>query len=222
MIASRYYHNILVRRLYKNQDEAKLISPRHYNNVSLRRIVQEEFRRGNVIMDEHTPYPSSSFSDTQSEAQQAHVFKGGDGKEGVVEITDRIDAAFTVLRKLSVIWKSFDSMYFVQQEALNTTDDTTTPANDDPTKNMHDSNIGKGTDLNVTESLALLPGILLAAHPMVKGPLHRSVILLLEHNTQGTYGIVLNRPTYHKLGDTVKNLPVSPHVPPSPPILLTP
>lgn len=231
--ASRYYHNILIRRLYRNEDEAKFISPRHHNNVSLVEIVKEEFRRENVMIseDDDTPdhdHPSSSFS-SFSDPQQgmggvgAAVAGGSQGgKESMVEITDRIDAAFTVLRKLSVIWKSFDSMYSEQQETLNAlssnklshTNDNNNNNNNNIDNSSHtdtseavaDSG-GRQRDLTVTESFALLPGILLAAHPMVKGPLHRSVILLLEHNTQGTYGIVLNRPTYHKLGDAVKNLP---------------
>lgn len=63
--------------------------------------------------------------------------------------------------------------------------------------------------LIIHESDALFPGVLLVAHPMVHGPLERSVILILEHNASGTYGIVINKPidTAYSLSDYVKNLP---------------
>ncbi len=49
--------------------------------------------------------------------------------------------------------------------------------------------------------------MVLVAHPMLTGALHRALILLLEHGENGSYGIVINRPTQHTLGSAVKNLP---------------
>ncbi len=48
-------------------------------------------------------------------------------------------------------------------------------------------------------------GTLLIAHPSIKDPnFRRSVVLLCEHNDEGTYGLVLNRPTPFQLNEVVE------------------
>lgn len=90
-----------------------------------------------------------------------------------VKHSDRLDAGFAVLRKLSILWKSFGSI----------TDDN----------NEYETEIGEEEEVNVQVALSttLASGTLLLAHPMLQGPLHRSVILLLEHNSKGSYGKIL-------------------------------
>ncbi len=47
-------------------------------------------------------------------------------------------------------------------------------------------------------------GTLLIAHPVIRDPnFRRSVVLLCEHNEDGTYGLVLNRPTPFHLSEIV-------------------
>lgn len=115
---------------------------------------------------------------------------------GIYADTDRVDAAFAAVRKLSSLWKCYSSSVAVvgrsQQEAS-----CAIPL------------LNKSTDLvDITETASLLPGILMIAHPMIQGPLKRAVILLLEHNTTGSYGVVINRPLNHTLASAVKNLPL--------------
>lgn len=50
-------------------------------------------------------------------------------------------------------------------------------------------------------------GILLISDPFLKDPnFMRTVVLLCEHNTEGTFGLVLNRKTEYTLGDLITNL----------------
>lgn len=51
-------------------------------------------------------------------------------------------------------------------------------------------------------------GILLISDPFLKDPnFMRSVVLLCEHTEQGSFGLVLNRRTEHKLGHLIDTLP---------------
>ncbi len=194
---AKYYQHVLLRRLFPH-DEMKLFSPLTMTSVSLSDVIREEFSRMDFELDEK--YDS----------------------------TVRVDAAFAALRKLSTVWKAYESMEafgsVVKDQADN--DDSNSDSNNsssisasttkykktkEKTPQEHScEGAGEEDDdsLQVTpHSSVLMPGVLLAAHPMVKGPLHRAVILLLDHNTQGTYGVVLNRPTSHTLDTAVKNLP---------------
>jgi putative AlgH/UPF0301 family transcriptional regulator len=50
-------------------------------------------------------------------------------------------------------------------------------------------------------------GCVLAAHPLLHGPLSRAVILVLQHDNTGSYGVVINHRSDKPLCDVVKNLP---------------
>ena len=148
-------------------------------------------------------------------------------------LASRIDAAFTAVRKLSSLWKCFISMQSSAESAeeigtLHLTDRrggppgwvrstssssaaaTTKSSTTSDSSYTNSSPLLKklaGQKLTVSETNSLLPGIILVSHPMIQGPLKRAVILLLEHNTTGSYGVVINRPTSHTLSSSVKNLP---------------
>ena len=48
-------------------------------------------------------------------------------------------------------------------------------------------------------------GTLLIAHPVIRDPdFRRSVVLLCDHNEEGSYGLVLNRPTPFQLSEVVE------------------
>jgi putative transcriptional regulator len=50
-------------------------------------------------------------------------------------------------------------------------------------------------------------GVLLISDPFLKDPnFMRTVVLLCEHTTEGSFGLVLNRKTAHTLGDLVTHL----------------
>lgn len=60
----------------------------------------------------------------------------------------------------------------------------------------------------ITESLE--PPLLLIAMPQVVDPFfHRSVILLLEHARDGSFGLIVNRPTDVPVGEILSELEVS-------------
>ncbi len=56
-------------------------------------------------------------------------------------------------------------------------------------------------------SLSLKKGIFLIADPKLRDPnFSQTVILLCEHNNQGSLGVVVNRPTTLRLSDAIPNL----------------
>ena len=105
---------------------------------------------------------------------------------------ERLDAGFAALRKLSSLW----SIYNTQES-----DD------EGDSNNPGDEEHFSALESEVSLAPALSSGVLLLAHPMLQGPLHRSVILLLEHNSKGSYGVVINHRTGHSIRSSVKNLP---------------
>ena len=55
------------------------------------------------------------------------------------------------------------------------------------------------------------PGTILISHPLVYGVLHRSVILVVESNDKGSYGLIINKFTDNTVNDSVRNLPDKVH-----------
>jgi putative transcriptional regulator len=55
----------------------------------------------------------------------------------------------------------------------------------------------------VSESLA---GSLLVASPSMSDYFHRTVVLVVEHNPEGAFGLVLNRPSEASVGDAAPEL----------------
>ena len=104
--------------------------------------------------------------------------------------SERIDAAFLAIRKLSSLWRYYSTM-------------ETAPRDRSSKRERAQS----GPEIAVTETSTLLPGTILVSHPMIQGPLKRAVILLLEHTTAGSYGVVINRPTDHTIKTSVRGLP---------------
>src|SRR4051794_4345993 len=55
----------------------------------------------------------------------------------------------------------------------------------------------------------LSPPVLLLAMPQVLDPFfHRSVVLLIHHEDEGSFGFILNRPTGIKVGEILKGMEV--------------
>ena len=60
---------------------------------------------------------------------------------------------------------------------------------------------------NATTSLT--PPLLLAAMPQVQDPFfHESVVLLVHHDDNGSFGLIVNRPTEVKVADILKGLEI--------------
>jgi putative transcriptional regulator len=54
----------------------------------------------------------------------------------------------------------------------------------------------------------LAPGVLLVAEPALLDPnFRRTVILLCDHNAEGSFGLILNRPTEYHLGEVLAEPP---------------
>ena len=114
-----------------------------------------------------------------------------------ISSAERLDAGFAALRKLSSLWSIYNTQESDEDE------------DEDDVLELDDEELSTALDSDVSLAPALSSGVLLLAHPMLQGPLHRSVILLLEHNSKGTYGVVINHRTGHSIQSSVKNLPES-------------
>ena len=122
----------------------------------------------------------------RNEFRQAH---------NTYSVTDRVDAAFAAVRRLSSLWKFFTTN-IIEGKSVEVDDSSRDEKRE---KQLLTFKVGEAENLK--------PGVILAAHPMVQGPLRRAVVLLLEHGEQGSYGVVLNKPTRHLLETGVLNLP---------------
>jgi putative AlgH/UPF0301 family transcriptional regulator len=153
-------------------------------------------------------------------------FRSRDTVVGSVALPDRLDVSLLYMKKLSTTWKSFSGSSKESHKNRRSIMDTKADAEKTETKTVASRQITK-TNTNTQKdnttsdaaqrylgrikasiTLNLTPGTLLIAHPLVSGPLHRSVVLLLEHSVDnGSYGIVINRRTDHTISSAVKNLP---------------
>lgn len=128
-------------------------------------------------------------------------------------IDDQIDAGFALYRKFTAIWENYTSFSSVLFSSLNGSKKETTEkrGNDTlangPKSKKKETLRQKEPFLPFEEAVSPAPGLVLISHPLINGPLHRTVILILEHTESGSYGIVVNRPTSHTLKSAVKNLP---------------
>lgn len=58
------------------------------------------------------------------------------------------------------------------------------------------------------EEIRVAPGLLIAM-PQLRDPnFDRSVVLMIEHRTEGSFGLVINRPTRTPVGDLLKSIDV--------------
>lgn len=122
--------------------------------------------------------------------------------ENTINLRDRIEAGFTVVRKFSSLWKYYLSMGIQPVD----NDIHTLDSAEHAAMTSDDTSTGSSTSSNLNTLSSLKPGVILLSHPMVDGPLRRAVILIVQHESQGTYGLVLNRPTGYDLKHSVKGL----------------
>jgi putative AlgH/UPF0301 family transcriptional regulator len=121
-----------------------------------------------------------------------HILRN-EARKGDAESKLKIETGLSFMHKLTSVWKQFI-------EAVDPKDNVSK----DKSWENHDS---AGRDIFFLERKEIEAGNVLIAHPLLSGPLHRSIILVLEHSDKGSYGLVVNRPTSHSLHSAVTNLP---------------
>jgi putative transcriptional regulator len=100
--------------------------------------------------------------------------------------SDRVDACFNVVRKLSSVWSSYQKLVMLERRTVNSC-----------------------SDIIAAPADSLERGVLLVSHPLLDGPMRRAVVLVLEHGEHGSYGLVINRPTTYSLYEACGGLPQS-------------
>jgi hypothetical protein len=84
-------------------------------------------------------------------------------------------------RKLTSVWNTYKKSNSSINNSINN-------------NNNSDSSSSNNNDIEIDTNIypVIQPGILLVAHPLLTGPLRHSVILVLEHDDNCTYGIKLH------------------------------
>jgi len=126
---------------------------------------------------------------------------------------DALDVGIYCLKKASMLLSLFEKL----SDGTSTTAGTTTvPGESTATSSATDTSAGKGDSMVASAVAAnvapvpdqvLGPGKLLVSHPLMEGPFRRAVILILEHNDKGSYGLVVNKATDYSLASAVRNFP---------------
>lgn len=115
----------------------------------------------------------------------------------------RIDAGFALLRALSSVW----SQYLVCLDDTTKIEEYKPLAYDDvEALSVYDTD-DSIYDFPVRLTNELKAGTLLIAHPLMRGHVHRTVVLLLEVNKNGAYGLIINIPTNKTLNTATRNVP---------------
>ena len=60
----------------------------------------------------------------------------------------------------------------------------------------------------ITDELHLIPGVLVATPSLLDPNFHHTVILMLQHDEEGSLGLVLNRPTKHPCAEVARSLDI--------------
>lgn len=116
-----------------------------------------------------------------------------------VSLNSRIDVGFSLLRQLSALWVTYEQevQYRVDIENMLTehrASITDTESDKKVSSKKKKSVSSKPLKLDATTApVTIQPGVIVAAHPMVHGDMHRTLVLIVEHNEEYTYGVVLNK-----------------------------
>lgn len=101
-----------------------------------------------------------------------------------ISTSDRITAGFAFLRKFSSLWVQYENSVGKPRKR-----------------------ISKDEKFRVKFCNKLSTGVMLCAHPMVPGYMQRAIVLVLEHNEHGSYGIIINKKTDHNVDTSTLNMP---------------
>ena len=197
-VARKLYRSLLL--LAKNFDEAPSSKALLYRTAtaSVKKSATSQYY--NDLLDRFLQKDSHLYrpvGETSARSITSIVKDEFREKEAKIAMSSRIDTGFALLRKLTVIWK-----FFVEVDAESIVDDL--ESSEGPRLDACPASM---KNLEVSFATKITAGTIILAHPMLQGPLHRSVILILNHSDKGSYGLVINRVTDKDVKSAVKNLP---------------
>lgn len=198
-------------------------------------VLEEFLRKKQFYHPLISSSPSDSHEDDKSSIQSL-IKKHFRIQEHIASTTFRIDTGFSILRKLANIWHTHQIVEEQEQQQLeqgganrdlSSSSSSSSVAACVGTEPSGSSSRRRSSDdddetaapsfLDLSGALKrkvavemtneLGKGVILVSHPLLNGPLYRSVILMLEHGENGSYGVVINKPTSHTVKGAVVNLP---------------
>lgn len=125
------------------------------------------------------------------------VIKSEFRKQKDISLDIRMQGAFKGIRKFSSVWSTYDKAIAREGEVGVGQQEPMLPPR---TPAAAVCQPFTGFD-------RVFSGVVLAAHPLVHGPLSRSVVLILQHDSNGSYGVVINHRSQKQLSEVVQNLP---------------
>jgi putative transcriptional regulator len=75
---------------------------------------------------------------------------------------------------------------------------------DDHTGARHD-----GMHADVRADLSVAPGLLIAMPQLLDPNFYRGVVLMIEHQSEGSFGLIVNRPSENRVGELLKPMEVA-------------
>lgn len=140
--------------------------------------------------DDHSIFLTPSKRLYQKNSFQTFLREQFRNSDSTIPETNRVEAAFNFLRNLQSLWnhtKDFPDLL-------------TTAEN-----NYRNSEISNNKIFPVLTN-SICPGVVLLSHPLIPGALNQSVVLVLEHNQKGTYGLIINKPLNETIKSAVLNI----------------
>jgi hypothetical protein len=114
-----------------------------------------------------------------------------------ISLNSRLDVGFSLLRQVSTLWVNYEQevQYRAAVDSIMKEHSATALLSSPPSPSKQQSNKKKKeSKLDVTPApVTVQAGVLLAAHPMLHGDMHRSLVLVVEHSEEHSYGVVLNK-----------------------------
>ncbi|RMF23534.1 MAG: YqgE/AlgH family protein [Deltaproteobacteria bacterium] len=60
----------------------------------------------------------------------------------------------------------------------------------------------------MASEITVAPGLLIAMPQLEDPNFHRSVVLMIEHQSEGSFGLIVNRPTEHRIIDLLESIDI--------------
>lgn len=176
----------------------------------------------NAVMDKVLGRQRLFFHPTRmDQSMKAIVQKEFRNTKSKISLNSRLDVGFSLLRQLTSLWVMFeqevqyrmavDNLLMAHRAntsprststALDTDSDasggidsrSTTSGKKSSSTKKKKTPAANSSKLDVTTAPATIQdGVIIAAHPMVHGDMHRSLVLIVEHTAEYTYGVILNK-----------------------------
>ena len=123
---------------------------------------------------------------------RAIVRKEFRNRKSKVNLSSRVDVGFSLYRQLTLIFANYQQEVQCRDGESNYVENEVVVETSSTMKKKRKKSSKSKLDV-AAAPVTVQEGVILAAHPMIHGDLHRSLILIVQHNENCTFGVVLNK-----------------------------